>query len=65
VELACAPAAVAAIVAGQVLRLVRRTVPTTEDFRGNRLLVREEGRLNGTPLLLVAVAIVDNVHIRL
>jgi tellurite resistance protein TerC len=41
-----------------VLRLVRRTVPTTDDFRGRRLLIREGGRLYGTPLLLVVVAIV-------
>jgi tellurite resistance protein TerC len=33
-------------------------VPTTDDFRGRRLLVRESGRLYGTPLLLTAVAIV-------
>jgi tellurite resistance protein TerC len=44
--------------ANSVLRLVRRTVPTTADFRGRRLLVRDGGRLYGTPLLLVAVAIV-------
>jgi TerC family integral membrane protein len=41
-----------------VLRLVRRAVPTTTDFRGRRLLIREAGRLYGTPLLLVVVAIV-------
>jgi TerC family integral membrane protein len=41
-----------------VLRLVRRTVPTTADFRGRRLLVRDGGRLYGTPLLLVVVAII-------
>ena len=40
------------------LRIVRRTVPTTTDFRGRRLLIREEGRLYGTPLLLVVVAII-------
>jgi tellurite resistance protein TerC len=44
--------------ANPVLRLVRRTVPTTADFRGRRLFVREEGRLYGTPLLLVVVAII-------
>ena len=44
--------------ANPVLRLVRRTVPTTDDFRGRRLFVREEGRLYGTPLLLVVVAII-------
>ena len=40
------------------LRLVRRTVPITSDFRGRRLLVREGGRLHGTPLLLVVFAII-------
>jgi tellurite resistance protein TerC len=44
--------------ANPLLRLVRRLVPTTEDFRGRRLLVREGGRLYGTPLLLVVVAVV-------
>jgi tellurite resistance protein TerC len=40
------------------LRLVRRLIPVTDEFRGKRLLVREGGRLSGTPLLLVIVAIV-------
>ena len=40
------------------LRLVRHTVPVTDDFRGRRLFVREENRRYGTPLLLVVVAIV-------
>ena len=44
--------------ANSALRLVRRIIPTTADFRGRRLLVREEGRLFGTPLLLVVLAIV-------
>jgi TerC family integral membrane protein len=44
--------------ANLILRLVRRAVPTTDDFRGRQLLVREGGRLYGTPLLLTAVAIV-------
>jgi tellurite resistance protein TerC len=44
--------------ANHVLRLVRRTIPTTDGFRGRRLLVREGGRRYGTPLLLVVVAIV-------
>jgi tellurite resistance protein TerC len=44
--------------ANPVLRLVRRAIPTTDDFRGRRLLVREGGRLHGTPLLLVVVAII-------
>jgi tellurite resistance protein TerC len=41
--------------ANPVLRLVRRALPITTDFRGRRLLIREEGRLYGTPLLLVVV----------
>jgi tellurite resistance protein TerC len=47
--------------ANPVLRLVRRAVPTTDDFRGRRLLVRDEGRLYGTPLLpaVVAVTVTD------
>jgi len=44
--------------ANPVLRLVRRVVPTTDDFRGDRLLIREGGRLYGTQLLLVVVAII-------
>jgi tellurite resistance protein TerC len=44
--------------ANPVLRIVRRALPTTTDFRGRRLLIREGGRLYGTPLLLVVVAII-------
>ena len=44
--------------ANPVVRLVRRTVPITDDFRGRRLFVREGGSLYGTPLLLVVVAII-------
>jgi tellurite resistance protein TerC len=44
--------------ANPVLRLVRRVVPTTDDFHGRRLLVRDGGHLYGTPLLLVVVAII-------
>ena len=39
-------------------RLLRRVLPLTSDFRGRRLLVREDGRLHGTPLLLTIVAII-------
>jgi tellurite resistance protein TerC len=42
----------------RVLRLVRRLIPTTDDFRGRRLFVRESERLSGTPLLLVIIAII-------
>jgi tellurite resistance protein TerC len=41
-----------------VLRLVRRVLPTTEEFRGKRLFVRDGGRLYGTPLLLVVISII-------
>jgi tellurite resistance protein TerC len=44
--------------ANRALRLVRRTIPTTDEFRGRRLVIREAGRLYGTPLLLVVVAII-------
>jgi tellurite resistance protein TerC len=44
--------------ANPVLRVVRRIVPITTEFRGRRLFVREQGRLYATPLLLVVVAIV-------
>jgi tellurite resistance protein TerC len=44
--------------ANPALRLLRRLIPTTDDFRGSRLLVRHDGRLHGTPLLLTVVAIV-------
>jgi len=42
----------------RALRLVRRLIPTTDEFRGRRLFVREGGRLYGTPLLLVVIAII-------
>jgi tellurite resistance protein TerC len=44
--------------ANPILRFVRRLVPTTDDFRGRRLFVREAGRLYGTPLLLLVVVAV-------
>ena len=40
------------------LRFVRRIVPVTDGFRGRRLVVREDDRLHGTPLLLAVAAIV-------
>ncbi|MDX6564072.1 MAG: tellurite resistance protein TerC, partial [Gaiellales bacterium] len=42
----------------RALRLVRRVIPTTDEYRGTRLFVREGGRLYGTPLLLVIISIV-------
>jgi tellurite resistance protein TerC len=40
-----------------LLRRVRRTVPSTEGYRGTRLTVREGGRRLVTPLFVVIVAI--------
>ncbi len=39
------------------LRLVRRVVPMTDGYRGQRLVVREAGRRLATPLLAVLVVI--------
>jgi TerC family integral membrane protein len=44
--------------ANPLLRTVQRVLPITDGFRGRRLLVREAGRLYGTPLLLVVLAII-------
>ncbi len=46
-----------------VLRLIRRVIPMTEDYRRDRLLIREDGRLVATPMLaaLVLVATFDVV----
>jgi TerC family integral membrane protein len=35
-----------------LLRLIRRVLPITRGFRGQRFFVREGGRLRGTPLLI-------------
>ena len=40
-----------------VVRLSRRLLPVTDGFRGKRFLVRENGRLLATPLLLVLVLV--------
>jgi tellurite resistance protein TerC len=40
-----------------ILRLVRRAVPITETFEGQRLFLRREGRALATPLLAVLVLI--------
>ncbi|MBB2913454.1 TerC family integral membrane protein [Streptosporangium becharense] len=41
----------------RTVRLLRRFVPVTDDYRGSRMVVREGGRLALTPLALAAVAI--------
>lgn len=40
-----------------VVRWFRKVVPTTPDFRGDRFLVREHGKLLATPLLVVLVCV--------
>ncbi len=40
-----------------LVRLVRRFLPVTSDFRGARFLIREDGRLWATPLFVVLVLI--------
>ncbi|HSL00751.1 MAG TPA: TerC family protein [Rubrobacteraceae bacterium] len=40
-----------------VLRLVRRLVPMTEDFRGERFFTRHAGKLYATPLFAVIVVV--------
>jgi tellurite resistance protein TerC len=44
--------------ANPILRFMQRIIPTTTELRGRRLLIRDGGRLYGTPLLLVVVAII-------
>ncbi len=41
----------------KVARLVRRVIPTTEGFRGDRFFVREGGKLLATPLLLALILV--------
>ncbi len=41
----------------RLLRLVRRVIPSTNDYHGDRLLIRERGKLMMTPMLVVMVAI--------
>ena len=40
-----------------VLRLLRRVLPMTEGYRGQKLLVRERGKLMATPLFAVLIAV--------
>jgi tellurite resistance protein TerC len=45
-----------------VVRLVRRIVPVTADYRGQAFVVREGGRLMATPLLIV-LAVVETTDV--
>jgi tellurite resistance protein TerC len=40
-----------------VLRLCRRFIPVTEDYEGRKFLVRREGKLLATPLLVVLLVV--------
>lgn len=40
-----------------LLKLARRALPVTKDYRGQRFVVREGGRLMGTPLLAVLITV--------
>lgn len=40
-----------------VVRLARRMIPITPDYRGKHFIVREGGRLLGTPLLLALILV--------
>jgi tellurite resistance protein TerC len=42
---------------GRVVRLLRRVVPTTDEYHGDRLTVRVDGRRMITPMLVVMIAI--------
>jgi tellurite resistance protein TerC len=41
------------------VRVIRRVMPVTDDYRGMALLTRVQGRLAATPLLIVIAAIVS------
>lgn len=40
-----------------LVRLVRKIIPITADFRGDNFFVREDGKLKGTPLFVVVILI--------
>jgi tellurite resistance protein TerC len=40
-----------------LLRIVRRFLPVSRDYKGKHFLVREEGRLVATPLLIVLIVV--------
>ncbi|HWB72574.1 MAG TPA: TerC family protein [Egibacteraceae bacterium] len=40
-----------------LMRRVRRVIPTTDDYRGEHFVVREDGRLLATPLLIVLILV--------
>jgi tellurite resistance protein TerC len=42
---------------GRVLRVVQRILPATEQFHGQRFLIRDGGRVLATPLLVVLIVV--------
>jgi tellurite resistance protein TerC len=40
-----------------ILRMIRKVIPTTDGYRGQRFVVREHGRLLATPLLTALILI--------
>ncbi|HUH06718.1 MAG TPA: TerC family protein [Egibacteraceae bacterium] len=40
-----------------IMKLIRRVLPTTDDYRGQRFLIRENGRLLATPMLVVLILV--------
>ncbi|MDP8969999.1 MAG: TerC family protein [Actinomycetota bacterium] len=45
------------ITESKLMRRVRKVIPTTHDYRGERFFVRENGRLLATPLLVVLILV--------
>jgi tellurite resistance protein TerC len=41
----------------KLMKLIQRMIPSTNDYRGQRFVVREHGRLLATPLLMVLVLV--------
>ncbi|HEX2238852.1 MAG TPA: TerC family protein [Gammaproteobacteria bacterium] len=41
----------------RLMKVIRRVLPTTDDYRGEHFVVREQGRLLATPLLMVLVMV--------
>lgn len=45
------------IIHSPIFRRISRILPTTDDYRGNRFFVREDGRVLATPLFVVLVLV--------
>lgn len=42
---------------GRLMRVIKRILPTTQGFRGDRFVVREDGKILATPLLLALILV--------